>query len=218
MKDISQYIDHTLLKPDSTLLDIENLCREAEAYNFASVCISPIYAETAVKLLDNTPVKVGSVAGFPVGYTHTSNKVDELKTLLDIGVDEVDVVINLAHVKNKNWSAVRSEMDSLATTIALRHQKILKLIFETALLEPEEVIYLCNLCTEYDVDYAKTSTGFSSRGASLEDIRLMKEHLGKEVKIKASGGIKNYIQASSFIEAGASRIGTSSGVQIINSQ
>lgn len=215
--DLNKKIDHTLLRADATGTDIKKLCEEAVKYKFAAVCVPPYYLEQAKKLLKDSDVKLCTVVGFPLGYQHIAVKVEECKRAIDDGADELDVVINIAAVKNGDWDAVRAELDHLSTMIRMK-DRVFKLIFETALLTEDEIRRICLLCIEYKIDYAKTSTGFSTKGAEIETVMLMHSILGSKVKIKASGGIKTRETAEAMIRAGADRLGTSSGVSIVNEE
>lgn len=217
MIDLNGYIDHTILKPTATNEQIVNLCNEAHQNHFASVCVPPHYVEKAVKTLSKlkSEVKVATVVGFPFGYDFISAKLETIKRAIDLGASEIDAVININAVKNKNWDYIEDEIDSLTTVTKLKYNKTLKLIFETAYLNEEEIQRLCNLCIKHNVDFAKTSTGYAPEGAKIETVKLMKSVLGDKVKIKASGGIKDRTFAEQLIEAGASRLGTSSGIQLI---
>jgi len=212
---LNRYIDHTILKAFATSSDIEKLCQEAKDNGFASVCIPPVYVEFAKQLLDKSEVKICTVIGFPLGYDQLSTKIKALEIAMDHGAEELDVVINLTAVKNKNWLLVESEIDTISTIVDKRSDKILKLILETAYLSFEELEILCNLCIKYNVDFAKTSTGFAPEGAKLEVVSYMKSILKDKVRIKASGGIKTIEFAKALIDAGADRLGTSSGLDLI---
>lgn len=211
---INKYIDHTLLSPDATSNQIEELCREASYYNFASVCVPPVYVGLASKLLRDTNVSVCSVVGFPFGYQDMNTKTFEAKHLMEQGANELDVVVNLAVLKSGDWDLLRDEIDRISTAIQLK-DKIMKLIFETGRLTQEEIYKLCMMCLEFRIDFAKTSTGFNGPGANAEVIAFMKSNLQGKVKIKASGGIRSYSEAISMIQAGADRIGTSSALAIV---
>ncbi|MBK9255807.1 MAG: deoxyribose-phosphate aldolase [Saprospiraceae bacterium] len=212
--DINQRIDHTLLRANATNTEIQQLCEEAVKFGFATVCIPPYYIGKAKKWLQKSKVGICTVIGFPLGYQHIAVKVEECKKAIEEGADELDVVVNIAAVKNGDWDTISSEVDHLATMTRMR-DKVIKLIFETAYLNEDEIRQLCELCIRNEVDYAKTSTGFANEGAKVETIRFMSEILGDKVKIKASGGIKTKEHAEQMIEAGADRIGTSSGVSIV---
>lgn len=211
---INKYIDHTLLSPETTSNQMEDFCKEASYYNFASVCIPPVYVGLASKLLKDTDVAVCSVVGFPFGYQDINTKTSEAKHLMEQGADELDVVVNLAALKSGNWDLLKDEIDRISTAIQLK-DKIMKLIFETGRLTPEEIYKLCLICLEFRIDFAKTSTGFNGPGANVELIAFMKANLQGKVKIKASGGIRSYSDAISMIQAGADRIGTSSALAIV---
>lgn len=214
-QEINQYIDHTLLKPTATKQDIIKLCDEAKAHRFKSVCVPPFYLELAKKNLINSDVLLCTVIGFPFGYDHVATKMEAIMKAVSSGADELDVVINIPAVKSGDWDTVESEIDSISTITKLKNNKVLKIIFETAYMTVEELENLCNLCLKYNVDFAKTSTGYAPEGAKIEDVKLMKSILKDKVGIKASGGIKLKKQALAFIEAGATRIGTSSGIEIV---
>ncbi len=216
---VAEYIDHTLLKPDSTLENIRQLCSEAQEYGFAAVCIPPYYVHDAFRWLESAPkkVQVATVVGFPLGYSSTAAKVEEIKRAIEDGADEIDAVINLCAVKSQLWSYVRSDLDSLVTATRMKGKKI-KIILETALLTPDELEKACVILSDLEPDFAKTSTGFNGGGATLEAVQRMGTLLQHKIAIKASGGIRNFADAKAMIEAGASRIGTSSGVAIVKGE
>ena len=213
---LNQFIDHTNLKPTATQEDIKILSKEAIEYNFKAVCVSPYYLDIARRELKNSDVKLCTVIGFPFGYSHVATKMEAISKAINEGADELDVVVNLSAVKNQDWDTVESEIDSITTVTKLKGNKVLKLILETAYLNREELERLCNLCIKSNVDFAKTSTGYAPSGAKLEDIVFMKSILGDTVAIKASGGIKDSNFANALIEAGATRLGTSSGKNLIS--
>jgi len=212
---INRLIDHTNLKPTATQEDISNLCSEAERYQFMSVCVAPYYLDFVKKSLTTSDVKICTVIGFPFGYDHVATKMEAIAKAIDGGADELDIVINLSAVKNGDWVAVENEIDSITTVTKLKGNKVLKLILETAYLNREELERLCNLCIRSNVDFAKTSTGYGPSGANVDDVTFMKSILKDKVAIKASGGIKDLEFAKKLIEAGATRLGTSSGIKII---
>lgn len=214
MRTLASYIDHTQLKAFCTESDIVKLCAEARQFQFAAVCIPPCYVGTAKEQLKESGVKVCSVAGFPLGYIPTSVKMAECSYLLENGADEVDVVVNVSWIKSGKWSEVRAEIIALHQLIAQK-KAVFKLIFETAYLSDEEILQLTELCLECGVDYLKTSTGFAPKGAELGTVLAIKNKIGEQAKIKASGGISDLASALAFIEAGADRIGTSSGVKLV---
>lgn len=214
MNHLEKYIDHTLLKPDADLTQFDKLISEAITHSFFSVCIPPSYVAYAAKKLKGSRVKVCTVIGFPLGYSTSKTKIFETSQAIADGADEIDMVINVSEIKNKNYQLVENEISEIAK-ICHQHQKILKVIIETANLSQEEIIVCCRLVKNSKADFIKTSTGFAASGAKVEDIKLMKEQLGDAVKIKASGGIKDLKTAQAMIAAGASRLGTSSGVAIL---
>lgn len=215
VKDLSKYIDHTLLKADASILEIKTLCEEAMMYNFTSVCVPPYFVHSAKNYLESSSVKVCTVIGFPLGYHDVAVKIEEINKSIELGADELDAVINIAAVKSNDWDTVKTDIDRMATKVGIKN-KVLKLIFETSYLSFDEIGMLCELCNDFDVHFAKTSTGFSSAGAKPEVVEFMRASLNKKVKIKASGGIKTLEQLQLFIACGADRIGTSSGVNIIS--
>lgn len=215
---INQYIDHTNLKPYASANDIEVLVADAIQHQFAAVCIPPYYIDLGKKMLKDSDVKLCSVIGFPFGYDHVATKMEAISRAVNAGADELDVVINIPAVKNADWDVVRSEIDNYVTATKLKAGKTLKLILETAYLSKQELEHLCNLCVEFGVDFAKTSTGHANHGATVEHVAMMKAVLGDKVKIKASGGIKDRKFAQALIDAGANRLGTSAGLTIIKSK
>jgi len=211
---IASVIDHTILKPDCSIDDIKRICTEAATHQFASVCVPPYYIKDAARFLDGENVKVSTVIGFPFGYTATVAKVEEIKRAINDDIDELDVVINIAAVKSGHWNHVKSDIDSITMAAHLKG-KVIKVIFETSLLSKDEIKKLCVICNEKGVDYVKTSTGFNGAGATEEMVRFLKENLSSKIKIKASGGIKTKEQAEALVNAGAARLGTSSGLALI---
>lgn len=212
---LSSYIDHTLLKPTATLQDIEQLCNEALQYNFAAVCVAPIFVKKAKELLQNSPVKVATVIGFPFGYSAIEAKVAEVILAIVDGADELDVVINITALKNDDWQYLANEINTILPIIHGK-QKVIKVIIESGVLTNDEIVKCCNLYSAANVDFIKTSTGYAEKGASVEAVKLIRENCGEHIKIKASGGIKTYDFALELIKAGANRIGCSSSVNIIN--
>lgn len=210
-KEMLQYIDHTLLKPVCTWDEIETLCKEALSYHTASVCIPPSYVKRAREAF-GPELPICTVIGFPLGYNPAEVKVCEARTALRDGADELDMVINLGDVKNRDFEKVYEEIRALKETAGSR---ILKVIVETCYLTRDEKIRLCEIVTKAGADYIKTSTGFGTAGATMEDILLFKEHIGSSVKIKAAGGIRTREDLEAFIQAGCSRIGTSSAVKLL---
>ena len=220
MKDeeILNKIDHTLLKPDITFTDIKKLCEEAIHYKTASVCIPPCYVKPVSNEYGN--LNICTVVGFPLGYSITAAKVLETERAILSRANEIDMVINISDVKNGNFDFVLEEIKLLKKTCLLTgnhsgSEKILKVIIETCYLTEDEKIRLCEIVTEAGADFIKTSTGFGTAGALLADIELFKKHIGPNVKIKAAGGVKTREDLEVFINAGASRIGTSSAVKLL---
>lgn len=215
---LASYIDHTILSPDCRVDDIRKLCEEAIQHQFAAVCIPPFYVKDAYQLLEGRSSKVATVIGFPMGYSATSAKVEEIKRAFDEGADEVDAVINVCAVKNENWNFVRNDIDSMTMAAHLKGKHI-KIILETGLLTEDEISRLCIICREIGPEFVKTSTGFNGQGATVPVVQLMNELLkDSPVKIKASGGIRSRHDALAMIEAGAQRIGSSSGVRIVSEE
>ena len=214
MNTLSKYIDHTILKPICTSEDVVRICTEAIEADFMAVCIPPCHAALASKSLEGSSVLLCSVIGFPLGYNHTSTKISEINALMKEGVHEYDVVVNVSMIKSQKWQEVANELDQISQLLK-SEGKIFKLIFETAYLDKDEILKLADLCLKYKVDFLKTSTGFAPIGAEIETVKLIKTHIGNEAKIKASGGISDYQTAMAFIQAGADRIGTSSGIKIL---
>jgi deoxyribose-phosphate aldolase len=211
---VAAMIDHTLLKPEATKQQIETLCQEAREQKFFSVCINPTWVSTAKKLLNGSGVKVCTVIGFPLGATTAETKAFETKNAIDNGADEVDMVINIGALKDNDNELV--EKDILAVVEAAKGRALTKVIIETSLLTREEKIRACELSVKAGADYVKTSTGFSTGGATFDDIALMRQTVGPDIGVKASGGVRSTADAKKMIEAGASRIGASSSVAIIN--
>lgn len=213
-KTLAGMFDHTNLKAFADRGAMEKLCREAKTYGFAMVAINSVQAGLCRELLAGTPVHVGAAISFPLGQTTIETKVFETKDALKNGADEIDYVVNLTEVKNGNWDYVRKEMESIVS--ACRDaDAISKVIFENCYLEKEEIRHLAQIALQVRPDFIKTSTGFGTGGALVEDVRLMKETVGDAVKVKAAGGIRTWQSCREMIEAGAERIGTSAGIQIL---
>ena len=209
--EILSHIDHTLLKPFATWDQIKKLCEEATCNHTASVCVPPCYVK---KIRSKFPdLRICTVIGFPLGYETLEGKIADTKQCLSDGADEIDMVINICEVKNGDYNAVKDEIVKLRK---ITEGKILKVIIETCYLTEEEKIHLCDIVTEAGADYIKTSTGFGTEGATTDDIRLFKEHIGPNVLIKAAGGIRTAVQAEEYLELGCDRIGASSVVGDIN--
>ncbi|EMB65881.1 deoxyribose-phosphate aldolase [Streptococcus mutans SA38] len=209
---INQYIDHTLLKPESRQDQIDKLIREAKTYNFASVCINPTWVSYAAKALEGTDIKVCTVIGFPLGATTSAVKAFETKDAISHGADEVDMVINIGQAKSGHFAFVEEDIRAV---VEASGNKLVKVIIETCLLTDKEKIKACQAAVAAGADFVKTSTGFSTAGARLDDVRLMRQTVGPDVGVKAAGGTRSLEDAQAFIEAGATRIGTSAGVTIM---
>ncbi len=212
--DLARLIDHTLLKPDASQEDIIKLCEEALAHDFAAVCIPPYWVSEAVRQLEKSKVKVATVIGFPMGYSATAAKVEEIKRSIDEGADELDVVINICAIKSANWNYLQNDIDRTTTAVHLKGKQI-KIIMETGLLTAPEISKVCEICQELEPDFVKTSTGINGPGASVEVVQLLRQNLSDSIKIKASGGIRTRQDAINLVNAGAQRLGSSSGVKII---
>lgn len=208
----NKYIDHTLLKAEATSKDIEKLCKEARKYKFMSVCVNPSFIPLCKELLKGGEVKICTVVGFPLGMMSAASKAFETKQALLEGADEIDMVINIGRLKEGNLDYVKQEIASLK---AICKEHVLKVIIETCLLTDEEKVTACKLAKEAGADFVKTSTGFSKWGAKKEDIELMRKAVGPEMGVKASGGISNFEEMKQMIDAGATRIGTSRGVTLM---
>ncbi|ACT95154.1 deoxyribose-phosphate aldolase [Dyadobacter fermentans] len=216
MENLSSYIDHTLLSPTASETAIRKICEEAWIHQFKAVCVPPVYVPYVMEMLEFCPIKieVATVIGFPMGYSTTATKLAEAREALQYGATELDVVMNLAQFKSMAYLSIREELRQLAD-IAHERNALLKVIIETAYLDAFDLYTACEICAEAKADFVKTSTGFAPAGADVEIVRKMRSILPPEVKIKASGGIKTYEQAIAMIDAGAARIGTSSGVAIV---
>ncbi len=213
LESIAKYIDHTLLKADAQKDQIEKLCQEAREYGFASVCVNPTWVKLAAELLQGSEAKVCTVIGFPLGATTSETKAFETKNAIENGATEVDMVINIGALKNGNLDVV--EQDIRAVVDAAKGKALTKVIIETSLLTDDEKVTACGLSVKAGADFVKTSTGFSTGGATVEDIRLMRKTVGPNIGVKASGGVRSAEDAKQMIEAGATRIGASSGVEIV---
>ena len=217
MEDLNIYIEHTNLKPDATHQDIIRLCEEAVEHKFYGVCVSPYYVQLAKKTIKKAPVKIITVVGFPFGYNTVASKVEETKKAIIGGADEVDVVMNIAAFKSGDDATVLNDLQAVIMACHLQN-KIAKVIIETALLSKSEIEKACRLCVDSEADFVKTSTGFASSGAKLEDIELMRKILPAKIKIKAAGGIKDHETAVAMVNAGATRLGTSASIAIVDTE
>jgi deoxyribose-phosphate aldolase len=214
MMPINKYIDHTILKPTCLISDIEKLCAEAKQYDFAAVCVPPNFVQLAKEQVAGSEVKVATVIGFPFGYSATEAKIAEIILAMVDGADELDVVANISAIKNGDWSAIADEINHILPIIRSKG-KAVKIIIESGVLTNEEIIKCCDIYGIAGIDFLKTSTGYAEKGASVEAVELFRKHLPEAVKIKASGGIRDYATAKQMIDAGATRIGCSAGVSIV---
>ena len=210
---LASHIDHTILKPTTTLFDIEKICNEALEYGFAAVCVPPPFVAVAQAF----GVRTATVIGFPFGYSAVAAKLAEIGQVLADGVDELDIVINLVLLKGGRWPELEEEMTVL-TTRAHAAGKIVKVIIESGILSDEEIIQCCKLYSRVGVDFLKTSTGYAEKGASVEAVRLMRQHLPAGIRIKASGGVRDAAFARQLIAAGADRLGCSASVAIVKEE
>lgn len=211
---INKYIDHTILYPYACNEDIKKVCDECRAYDFMMVAINSVQVKRCKKYLEGTDVHVGAAIGFPLGQTTIDVKAYETKKAIEDGADEIDYVINITELKNKNYSYIQKEMEEIVS-LCKNANVLSKVIFENCYLEKDEIIKLCEIAKIVKPDFIKTSTGFGTSGAKAEDVRLMKESVGHEVKVKAAGGIRDYKTFMEMIEAGAERIGTSKSIDIM---
>lgn len=212
MVNLAPYIDHTLLKPEATQQQIEQLCTEAAQYHFASVCVNPYYVEEASRLLAESDVQVCTVVGFPLGVTTTATKVAETRDAVEKGADEIDMVLTIGALLDGNDSYVQED---IAAVVKAADGRLVKVILETCLLNEEQLVRACQLVQQAGAHFVKTSTGFNKGGALVEDVKLMRQTVGDTLGVKASGGIRDRETALQMIEAGATRIGTSNGVNLL---
>ncbi|MCK8815997.1 deoxyribose-phosphate aldolase [Natroniella sulfidigena] len=212
---LAAMIDHTILRSEAVSEDIKTKCQEAVEHKFASVCVNPSFVRLASKELADSEVKVCTVVGFPFGDSTSESKAFETRNAIKNGAQEIDMVINLGALKSEAWDVVKDDINIVVREA--REKRVVKVIIETCYLTEEEMKKACQIIKEVGADFVKTSTGFGTAGAKVEDIKLIKEVVGDEVGIKASGGIKTEADAVKMIEAGATRIGTSFGVEIVNS-
>lgn len=214
VREVASLIDHTLLKPDATPEQIAQLCREAREYNFFAVCVNPVNVKLCSELLKGTPVKVCSVAAFPLGATTPEVKAYEAERVIEDGAHEIDMVINIGALKAGNYELVERDIAGVVR-VCHSHGAICKVIIEAVLLTEEEKIKACTLSKEAGADFVKTSTGFGPGGATVEDVALMRRVVGPELGVKAAGGIRSFEQVQALVKAGATRIGASAGVKIV---
>ncbi|MFB5087929.1 deoxyribose-phosphate aldolase [Psychrobacillus sp. PGGUH221] len=212
-QNIAALIDHTLLKQNATKDQIEKLCEEAKTYTFASVCVNPTWVELSAKLLQDSPVKVCTVIGFPLGASTTEVKAFETKNAIENGAEEIDMVINVGALKDADYDFIQK--DIAAVVEAAKGKAIVKVILETCLLTNEEIVKASEISKAAGADFVKTSTGFSTGGATVEAVKLMRDTVGQDLGVKASGGVRSLEDLQAMVDAGASRIGASSGVEIM---
>lgn len=212
-ENIAALIDHTLLKQDATKNQIEKLCEEAKTYTFASVCVNPTWVKLSASLLKESPVKVCTVIGFPLGASTTAVKAFETTNAIENGADEIDMVLNVGALKDQDYNLVQKDIEAVVT--AAKDKAIVKVILETCLLTNEEIIKASELSKAAGADFVKTSTGFSTGGATIEAVKLMRETVGPNLGVKASGGVRSLADVEAMVEVGATRIGASSGVEIV---
>lgn len=211
---IASFIDHTILKPTTLVSDIEQLCTEATLYNFAAVCVPPPFTKFAKGLLGGSGVKTATVIGFPFGYCAIEAKVTETLLAIVDGVDELDMVANISAIKNGDWNFIQHEAETIIP-MAHKKEKVIKIIIETGVLSNEEIVRCCEIYGQLGADFVKTSTGYAEKGATVEAVQLMRASLPSHIKIKASGGIRNFTFAKQLIEAGANRLGCSASITIV---
>ncbi len=214
---LARYIDHTVLKPTTTVADIEKLCNEAIHYNFAAVCVPPPFVKKAKEITAKTNSKTATVIGFPFGYSAIEAKIAEVLLAMVDGADELDIVINLIALKNGDWEYLANEINHLLPLIK-QQNKVVKIIIESGVLSDDDIIKCCELYGAAGIDFLKTSTGYAEKSATVEAVTLMRKHLPAEVQIKASGGIRTYEFAKQLIDAGATRLGCSASVAIIQGE
>jgi len=210
---LAKYIDHTLLKPQASQEQVRKVCDEAKKYHFASVCVNPNYIEFVAQQLAGSGVAPCVVIGFPLGATTPEVKAEETNTVVMLGAKEVDMVVNIGAIKSGDWNLVKRDIEAVVN--AARGRALVKVIIETCLLTDEEKVKVCTIAKLAGADFVKTSTGFSTGGATVEDVQLMRQTVGAHMGVKASGGVKDYAGAVAMIKAGATRLGTSSGAKIV---
>jgi deoxyribose-phosphate aldolase len=214
LMNIASFIDHTILKPTTLVSDIEQVCTDSSLYNFAAVCVPPPFTKFAKGLLGGTNVKTATVIGFPFGYSAIEAKVTETLLAIVDGVDELDMVANISAIKNADWNFVQHEAETIIP-MAHKKEKIIKIIIESGVLTGQEIIRCCEIYSQLGADFVKTSTGYAEKGATVEAVQLMRAHLPSSIKIKASGGIRNFTFAKQLIDAGADRLGCSASITIV---
>lgn len=210
-RSLAGFIDHTILKPDTKREAVDKVCKEAIEHKFCSVCVNPCFVKQCAAYLQRTGVKVCTVVGFPLGSNSTTVKAFETKQAIDDGADEIDMVINIGRVKNGDWNYVENDVRAV---VRASEGRLVKVILETCLLEPDEIAKASRVCEKAGADFVKTSTGFSKAGATIEAVKVMRQNVSDHIGVKASGGIRDQQKAQDMILAGATRIGASSGVKI----
>jgi deoxyribose-phosphate aldolase len=213
--ELAKRIEHTNLKPDCTKEDILQLCNEAITHGFYGVCVSPYFVQLAKKSIGKKTIKIITVVGFPLGYSTVGAKVEEAKKAIISGADEIDMVMNIAAFKSDDMQTVQNDIQSVVTVCHLQNKKV-KVIIETAYLTDEEIIKACKICSDCEVDFVKTSSGYASLGAETRTVKLMRANLPAKIKIKAAGGIKTNEQALEFLDAGADILGCSNSLKIMD--
>ena len=212
---LAPYIDHTLLKPSTTVPEIEQLCREAVQYGFAAVCVPPPFVKRCATILEPADVKVATVIGFPFGYSVLEAKLAEIVMAIVDGADELDMVANIIAIKNGDWSYLEKEV-AMVLEVIRNKGRVLKVIIESGILTEKEIVECCRIYGSAGVDFVKTSTGYAEKGASVADVQLMRKLLPSNIRVKASGGIRNYEFASELVKAGADRLGCSASIAIVS--
>lgn len=215
-KELAKMIDHTVLKAETSKEQVEKVCAEAKAHGFYSVCINPAWVELAARELEGSDVKVCTVIGFPLGASTSATKAFETKDAIEKGATEVDMVINIGALKGQEYQLVQADIEAVVG--AAKGKALVKVIIETSLLTEQEKVKACELAVAAGADYVKTSTGFSTGGATVEDIRLMHQTVGPNIGVKASGGVRDHATAQAVVDAGATRIGASAGIAIIKGE
>ncbi|WP_067837999.1 deoxyribose-phosphate aldolase [Amphibacillus sediminis] len=215
-KELAKMIDHTVLKAETSKEQVEKVCAEAKAHGFYSVCINPAWVELAARELEGSDVKVCTVIGFPLGASTSATKAFETKDAIEKGATEVDMVINIGALKGQEYQLVQADIEAVVG--AAKGKALVKVIIETSLLTEQEKVKACELAVAAGADYVKTSTGFSTGGATVEDIRLMRQTVGPNIGVKASGGVRDHATAQAVVDAGATRIGASAGIAIIKGE
>jgi deoxyribose-phosphate aldolase len=214
---VAQFIDHTILRPTTTLADIEKVCDEAREFRFAAVCVPPYFVKDAAQMLANDETGLATVIGFPFGYSHYKSKLEEAYQAMEDGATELDMVMNIAAFKSNDMAYLESEIGAI-TGAAQEKNVLVKVIIESGLLTPEEIIRCCELYRHYPVGFLKTSTGYAEKGASVEAVSIMRRNLPANIQIKASGGIKTLAFARELLNAGATRLGCSASVAIVKEE